>query len=1238
MSESPPVEILVEGLPLPLLVFGPDRRLLVANAALRAFASARPDHLKPGTPAEEVARFLAYRGLLGVGDPAALAAEAAAADRSRPSKRLIRLPDGRSIEIHSAPLAAGGFLTVTIDVTPLVAAQAEAAGQARRLAEIVSALATGIAVFGADGRLLLHNPAYPGLVGLAPGLLREGMNLSEVIDLLEQRGEFAALPEGAVPEFLRQPLAAGPRRFQRRRPTGEVIESRRSSLTEGAFLIEVSDVTARQAAEDEARRRAALLDAILEALPHAVSVYGPDERVVMVNRAHRHMIGAAEVGKALAQVLREQAEAGAFGLGDPAELAEAELALRRRGETMERVRRRPDGRVFTHRIAPLPDGGHVSVATDITALAEAEAAASAREALLRSLVEAMPFGVKLFDAEHRLVAFNEAAVRLSGLAAEDIALGMTADELVARQIARGEFAAAPEHAERLQAIDRSRVHRYRRRRPTGEVLDVASLPMPGGGFLLTFHDVTALVRAEAEAKAQAALLQAMIDNTEAGVLRFDAAERLVAANAVAMRMEGISAEDVARGITRAELLARIAARGGFAGTPGRYAEVAALPATAPRAYRRTAADGRVVDVVARPMPDGGFLVTLNDVTPLVRAEEEAKRRAALLQGMIDNASYGIALYDREHRFVAANALGYAFVGLPPEEMRPGTPYAELVARQVARGEFPAETQAMLLAVDRSRPHAYRRVRADGTVLEIESKPMPDGGFVVSFADVTALVRAEEAEKRRAETLRAMLDNIASGVLLYGPDHRLVAVNRTALALTGLSAEEAAPGTPRADILRLLAARGEFADDPEADARMAARLRGDSLSYIRTRPDGTKLAVQVAPMPGGGVIVTLTDVTRLLRAEEELRRRAAMQAAMLDNLRHGIMLFDADSRLLAANPLAARLAGIPPEMMRPGVSVEELRRAQIAAGEFTAEEAARRGLTNVIAAPARYVRTRPDGTIVEVTTDRTPEGFFVRTYTDVTEDRRIRADLEAARAAAETAARAKSRFLATMTHELRTPLNAVIGFAELLRTPQPPELQTEYAEMIAQAGRELLGLIDQILDVARSETVGLPVRAGRVALAPLLARVAEVRRPAADAAGLRLRLELPPDLPEITADGARLEQVLQGLLSNALKFTKPGGEVTLSARTTPEGGITLRIADSGIGIAPEALPRLFEPFFQAEEGRARRFAGSGIGLYLARSIAEAMGMRLSLESRLGAGTTAMLDIPPDLVLSPEEESA
>jgi signal transduction histidine kinase len=1111
----PSPEALLEALPLPLLLFGPDRALRLANPAFLAFAGIPAGKLAPGLPCDECARLLAYRGLFGSGDPEQLAQQMVRLDRSRPFRLLLHGMDGRTIEIHSAPVSDGGFLVQWVEVTALAVAQGEAEARAQLLARVVGGLATGVAAFGPDMRLQLANPAYGALVGLPAPLLREGISAAEIVHLLAARGEFAALPPDLVAQLRHHAAGGGPPVIRRRRPTGQVVETRATRLPDGGMLLEVLDATASQSAEDEARRRATVLDSILDALPVGVCVYDAEFRVTMANRAHRAMVGvgAPAPGDTLAEVLRRQAAAGMFGDADIEALIAEELAFRR-GAPAERVRRREDGLILSQRVAPMPDGGHVSVVTDIRALAAAEAEARAQAALLRALVENLPIGARLYDASERLVAFNDLGVRLVGLAPGELRLGMTAAEVIALQEGKGEFASAPGFLPSIAGLDRRRPLLYRRTRPDGTVLEVRSGPMPGGGFLVTLQDVTPLVRAEEEARARAELLRAMIDNSEAGVLLFDAEERLAAANAAAMRLEGIGEEDLARRLSRRDLLERVAARGGFAGPGTSQAEAMALPAASRRDYRRRAADGSVVDVSARPMPGGGFVVTLRDVTQLARAEEEARHRAALLQGMIENASYGIMLYDAAHRFVAGNALALRLIGLDPAAIRPGVAYADILAEQVARDEFDEATRQMLLAVDRSRPHGYRRVRTDGTVLDIESKPMPDGGFVISFIDVTALVRAEA----------------------------------------------------------------------------------------------------------------------------EARQRAALQAAMLDNMRHGLALFDADSRVIAANPLAARLTGLPPEAFRPGASMAELRAAQIAAGEFTEAEAETRGFAALDSTPLRYTRRRPDGSIIEVTTDRTPEGFFVRTYSDVTEDRRIRADLEAARAAAEAAARAKSRFLATMTHELRTPLNAVIGFADLLKTPQPAEAVAEYAGLIADAGRELLGLIDQILDVARSETGGLPVQPGPVDLAGLLARVVGAKRPAAAASGIALSLDLPPGLPGITADPARLEQVLHGLLSNALKFTGSGGRVAVTAARGPDGEILVRVADSGIGIAPAALPRVFEPFAQLDQGRARRYAGSGIGLYLARSIAEAMGMRLTLSSREGEGTVATLLIPPELVQLPEKGSA
>ncbi|MBX6742329.1 MAG: PAS-domain containing protein, partial [Acetobacteraceae bacterium] len=282
---------------------------------------------------------------------------------------------------------------------------------------------------------------------------------------------------------------------------------------------------------------------------------------------------------------------------------------------------------------------------------------------------------------------------------------------------------------------------------------------------------------------------------------------------------------------------------------------------------------------------------------------------------------------------------------------------------------------------------------------------------------------------------------------------------------------------------------------------------------------------------------------------------------------------------------------------------------------------------------RSVRTRPNGMVVEVISDPTPNGGWVLTFTDVTEDRRIRAELERAKEAAEAANRAKSRFLATMSHELRTPLNAVIGFSEAIMADPDPARAQDYLRSIHEAGRHLLSLIDDILDVTRAETTGFQISESEVDVLALAEGSVRVMRATAASAGVTLEAALPPALPPVRADELRLRQVLLNLLSNAVKFTPAGGMVRLAAEVEPAGDLVLRVSDTGIGIPPAEIPRAFEPFTQLDGSLSRRFPGSGLGLYLSRALAEAQGAELTLESAPGAGTMAVLRIPKSRLLAP-----
>ena len=238
-------------------------------------------------------------------------------------------------------------------------------------------------------------------------------------------------------------------------------------------------------------------------------------------------------------------------------------------------------------------------------------------------------------------------------------------------------------------------------------------------------------------------------------------------------------------------------------------------------------------------------------------------------------------------------------------------------------------------------------------------------------------------------------------------------------------------------------------------------------------------------------------------------------------------------------------------------------------------------------------------------------------------------LEAARAEAERANEAKSRFLATVSHELRTPLNAIIGFSEMLTQERTMGLDAErrqdYARLIHDSGQHLLAVVNGILDVSRIETGHFDIVPEPFAIGPLLESCCEMMKLRAEQAGVRFKVEDAPSLPEIVADKRALRQVLINLISNAIKFTRRGGSVDVLARV--EGGeLLLIVADTGIGIAEDDLSQLGHPFFQAHSAYDRPHEGTGLGLSVVKGLVELHGGRLVIESRLGEGTRVMVRLP------------
>ncbi|HEY3800499.1 MAG TPA: ATP-binding protein [Caulobacteraceae bacterium] len=256
------------------------------------------------------------------------------------------------------------------------------------------------------------------------------------------------------------------------------------------------------------------------------------------------------------------------------------------------------------------------------------------------------------------------------------------------------------------------------------------------------------------------------------------------------------------------------------------------------------------------------------------------------------------------------------------------------------------------------------------------------------------------------------------------------------------------------------------------------------------------------------------------------------------------------------------------------------------------------------------------------------------YSETFGELMLRRHTELAMAAAKTesdlANRAKSALLGTMSHELRTPLNAIIGFSDLLRTladdQQSAEQRAEYATYIGDAGRHLLDIVSDILDYSKIESGTFALNLESCSVPKLIADSLPLIGKRIEEKTQRLDVRIERGLPKLNVDPRRVRQILINLLSNASKFTSEGGRLTLAARSNKDGGVTIAVVDSGIGMSQQQISVALTPFGQVQSHLSRTQEGTGLGLPIALGLARQHGGDLYLESEPGEGTTAVLTLP------------
>ncbi|HEX8489375.1 MAG TPA: ATP-binding protein, partial [Chthoniobacterales bacterium] len=375
-----------------------------------------------------------------------------------------------------------------------------------------------------------------------------------------------------------------------------------------------------------------------------------------------------------------------------------------------------------------------------------------------------------------------------------------------------------------------------------------------------------------------------------------------------------------------------------------------------------------------------------------------------------------------------------------------------------------------------------------------------------------------------------------------------------------------------------------------------------------------------------------DITERKRAEAALREskrnlEAALEANQLimDNSQDVICTVDEEGRFATMNEASETLFGFTPQELIGRRYMELVHPDDRLLTERTEADLVMTG--RVADFVNRYVRK--DGSIVSVlwsaSWSASKKIMFCVAH-DVTERTRIEAALRDAKEEADRANRAKSEFLSRMSHELRTPLNAILGFSQLLERQNPTEQQRSRVEHIISAGRHLLNLINEVLDISRIEAGHLQLSVEPVAVAVVLEEAVNLMRPLAGDRSMELLVDgqLESDL-HVLADEQRLKQVLLNLLTNALKYTPVGGRVAVTLDTADPSKLRVVVTDTGVGIASDNLRRLFTPFDRLGV-ELSGVEGTGLGLALCRRLMHAMGGEIGVTSSVGKGSAFWIELP------------
>ncbi len=884
----------------------------------------------------------------------------------------------------------------------------------------------------------------------------------------------------------------------------------------------------------------------------------------------------------------------------------------------------------------------------MTDLVNAERELAQKTTLLRSTLENMGDGLSVYDENLRLVSFNHAWVEMWDLPPHIAREGISYEEVARFNLARQEYGKVediePYLRQRLDDLRFGRANFYEHRRPDGRTLLIRRHYAPNGTIIINHTDITRLKAVEQEAASKSLLLSAVLENMTHGISVFDKNMKLVAFNRNYLELQGYGPDDVRIGMDYAEVLRLASTRGTL-----RPADLDALIARRivdirEHRYRSNeylATSGRYISLRLSPMPDGGFVTTFSDVTDIKSAEVALRSNEARYRALVTSAAQIVWVTDKDGVVSDMGAGWLAYTGQSLDEVR-GDGWMAVIHPD----DLTYVKRIWRLSIETTKPYntEYRVRGHDGRYRTFAVRAVPvrnDDGSVREWVgvcdDVTERRLVERESARKSAQLEAITEHMAQGIAVYDADLRLIAYNQRYIDLLQFPPDFIHVGLKFEEILRHHQGNGAYGPNSEEEVldRVESARRGEPFRTEYTYPSGTTLMVNRAPMPGGGLINTFTDMTERKMAELAVRESEERLQAILDNVADAIVTTDQKGVIQSFNPAAVTIFGY---------------RAQDAIGQpirvlipdsYGAPQTSLEGLPAL--SPREMMGRRADGTQfpmdIAVTSVELPGRWLqIAIIRDISEQKALQSQLFQASKLATV-----GEMAAGMAHEMNQPLNVMRMAADnaLIRMERGIANENYLKDnfsLIAQQSERLGKLILHMRVFSRLDKDGFERFDPRSSVSAAI----ELMNRQISLANIRLVISLKDDTGMVMGRPSQLEQVMINLLSNAKdaimsqlleRGAKPAagegegkpagapvGSITVAVGNSKDG-VRITVRDSGGGIPDNVLSRIFDPFFTTKEvGK-----GTGLGLSVSYGIITTMGGTITAHNVKG-GAEFVISLP------------